>query len=106
MTSPLYQKKNQIAEDLRMLENGFLPESCFYKIDTSLYIDNSKIQYNKRYKEPQYFMNKLPRGMRNMHGMDTYCQKLADEAMTPLQAMLLRQQPDPDSVISLYMPIY
>lgn len=76
---------------MKELQNGELPFELDYRKKEPVDIDWSRVFYNTFQKSPEYFESKFPSGMTSIPGFDKYLEQLSDNALTPLQAIELRQ---------------
>lgn len=74
------------------LNNGILPDELNFSLKNEDPLDLEKVRYNTFYKDPEYYKSKLPKAIRNMPGADAIAQNMADNADTPLEAILKRQK--------------
>jgi hypothetical protein len=91
----------RVANTISELKKGRVPPTLFYKLaeeqDT---IDWSKLQYNSRYKSPEYFKSKLPKGYEQIPGFNEIIQEIAEKAISPLEEMDMRRREfNNDSII-------
>ena len=77
-----------IAQDLELLKMGLIPAGFNYDIKKTESIDWRKLEYNNRYKQPQFYYNKLPKAVKNLPGIYSHCEKLASYNVSPLESLL------------------
>jgi len=77
-----------IAQDIELLAMGLIPAGFNYDIKKTETIDWRKLEYNSRYKQPQFYYNKMPKAVRNLPGMFSYCEKMASYNVSPLESLL------------------
>lgn len=77
-----------ISQDIELLAMGLIPAGFNYDIKKTETIDWRKLEYNSRYKQPEYYHNKLPKAVRNLPGLWEYCEKLASYNVSPLESLL------------------
>ena len=78
--------------DIEMLNRGILPDSLNFNINQNNEIDVYKIAYNLRYKTTEYWESKFPDGYQNIPGFDKIIEKIAEEALSPLEEISLKQE--------------
>jgi len=78
--------------DIEMLNRGILPDSLNFNINQNQEIDVYKIAYNLRYKTTEYWESKFPDGHQNIPGFDRIIEKIAEEALSPLEEISLKQE--------------
>ena len=78
--------------DIEMLNRGILPDSLNFNINQNQEIDIYKIAYNLRYKMTEYWESKFPDGHQNISGFDRIIEKIAEEALSPLEEISLKQE--------------
>ena len=78
--------------DIEMLNRGILPDSLNFNSNPSQEIDVYKIAYNLRYKTTEYWESKFPDGYQNIPGFDKIIEKIAEEAISPLEEISLKQK--------------
>lgn len=77
------------AQDIELLSLGLIPASLNYNIQkTETIIDWAKLEYNSRYKNPNYYFNKLPKAVRNLPSMYNHCEKMALNSVSPLESLM------------------
>ena len=81
---------NQVKKDIKMLNEGELPDSFNFFIKRNDPIDWEKVKYNSLYKDFSYYENKLPKGYESIAGFDKIIQSMADHSITPSEEMDLR----------------
>ena len=77
-----------VAQDLELLAMGLIPVGFTYNIKKTETIDWSKLEYNSRYKNANFYYNKLPKAVRNLPGIINHCEKLASYNVSPLESLL------------------
>ena len=78
--------------DIEMLNRGILPDSLNFNSNQNQEIDVYKIAYNLRYKTIEYWESKFPDGYQNIPGFDKIIEKIAEEAISPLEEISLKQE--------------
>ena len=78
--------------DIEMLNRGILPDSLNFNINQNQEIDIYKIAYNLRYKTTEYWESKFPDGYQYIPGFDRIIEKIAEEALSPLEEISLKQE--------------
>ena len=78
--------------DIDLLNKGILPDSLNFSLNQNNEIDVYKIAYNLRYKTTEYWESKFPDGFQNIPGFDKIIEKIAEEAITPLEEITLKQE--------------
>jgi hypothetical protein len=82
-----------------MLERGELPKELdFTNSDLQQVVDLDKLLYNAFYRSYDYFESRFPKGYDSIPGFDKIIQQMADEAVTPLEAITARQNNSVDSI--------
>lgn len=90
---------NQISVDLQLLNKGIIPESMNYNLSKTESLDWSKLVFNGRINDPDFYYNKLPKSIQSLPNMDKFCIELAEQAdESPLEQML-RRKSEPDHLI-------
>ena len=76
------------------LEKGILPPELFFgaKVEQQEEIDWEKVRYNTFYKDNDYFLNKLPKPIHKLPGIEKIVEDMRETALTPLEEMELRQK--------------
>ena len=77
-------------KDIELLNRGILPDSLNF--NQTREIDIYKVAYNLRYKTTEYWESKFPDGYQNIPGFDKIIEKIAEEAISPLEEITLKQQ--------------
>ena len=77
--------------DIEMLNRGILPDSLKFNNPCSEF-DIYKVAYNLRYKTPEYWAYKFPEGHESIPGFDKIFEKIAEEALSPLEEITLIQE--------------
>lgn len=78
--------------DIEMLNRGILPDSLNFNINQTNEIDMYKLAYNLRYKTTEYWESKFPDGYQYIPGFDKIIEKITEEAISPLEEILLKQE--------------
>ena len=78
--------------DIEMLNCGILPNSLNYTINQEPDIDIYKLSYNLRYKTTEYWENKFPSGFTSIPGFDKIIEKIAENALSPLEEINLIEE--------------
>ena len=78
--------------DIDLLNKGILPDSLNFNLNQNNEIDIYKIAYNLRYKTTEYWESKFPDGYQNIPGFDKIIEKIAEEAISPLEEITLKQE--------------
>ena len=81
-----------IAQDIELLAMGLIPAGFTYNIKKTETIDWSKLEYNSRYRNPNYYYNKLPKSVQNLPGIYNHCEKMASYNISPLESLLQLEQ--------------
>ena len=76
------------AQDIELLVLGLIPASLNYNLKKTETIDWAKLEYNSRYKNPNYYYNKLPKAIKNLPGLYDHCEKMAQNSISPLQSLM------------------
>lgn len=76
--------------DIELLNRGILPDSLNF--NQTREIDIYKVAYNLRYKTTEYWESKFPDGYQNIPGFDKIIEKIAEESITPLEEITLKQE--------------
>jgi hypothetical protein len=84
----------KVNQDIKDLNNGILPDSLNFSLKPKEFDlkDLAELQYNAFYRSYEFFEKKFPKGYESIPGFDKVIQSMADNALTPLQEMELRQQ--------------
>ena len=77
-------------KDIELLNRGILPDSLNFNQKQEF--DIYKVAYNLRYKTTEYWESKFPDGYQNIPGFDKIIEKIAEESLTPLEEITLKQQ--------------
>ena len=77
-------------KDIELLNRGILPDSLNFNQKQEF--DIYKVAYNLRYKTTEYWESKFPDGYQNIPGFDKIREKIAEESLTPLEEITLKQQ--------------
>ena len=77
--------------DIELLNRGILPDSLNFSNQRQEF-DIYKVAYNLRYKTTEYWESKFPDGYQNIPGFDKIIEKIAEESLTPLEEITLKQQ--------------
>jgi hypothetical protein len=91
-----------IAQDIELLAMGLIPAKFNYDIKKTETIDWRKLEYNSRYKQAQFYYNKLPKAVRNLPGLYEHCEKLASYNVSPLESLLQLETGERDPKDVLY----
>ena len=78
--------------DIELLNCGILPDSLNFNGNQSQEFDIYKVAYNLRYKTTEYWESKFPNGYQNIPGFDKIIEKIAEEALSPLEEISLKQE--------------
>lgn len=79
--------------DIELLNRGILPDSLNFNGNQSQEFDIYKVAYNLRYKTTEYWESKFPNGYQNIPGFEKIIEKIAEEALTPLEEInLIREK--------------
>lgn len=78
--------------DIELLNRGILPDSLNFNNKNCEQFDIYKVAYNLRYKSIEYWGNKFPDGHQNIPGFDKIIEKIAEEALSPLEEITLIQE--------------
>ena len=76
------------AQDIELLALGLIPASLNYNLQKTETLDWSKLEYNARYKNPNYYYNKTPKAVRNLPGIYNHCEKMALNNVSPLESLM------------------
>jgi hypothetical protein len=86
----MYIKMNR---DIELINKGILPDSLNYSgIHQNQELDLEKLVYNLRYKTTEYWESKFPSGFSSIPGFDKIIEKIAEEALSPLEEIDLLSQ--------------
>ena len=77
--------------DIEMLNRGILPDSLKFNNPCPEF-DIYKVAYNLRYKTPEYWASKFSEGDESIPGFDKIFEKIAEEALSPLEEITLIQE--------------
>lgn len=77
---------------MQELQNGDLPSELDYRPQGTVEIDWSQVYYNTFMKTPEYFESKFPSGMVGIPGFSKVLETMAENALSPLEAMELRHE--------------
>ena len=83
-------KRNLGCQISNMLDNDVIPDSLNFTLEPKDNIDWSKLNYED-YKTPEYYASKLPNGWQSIPGFDKVFEDMANQATTPLEEMIRRQ---------------
>lgn len=78
--------------DIELLNLGILPDSLNFNGNQNQVLDINKVAYNLRYKTTEYWESKFPTGYQNFPGFDKIIEKIAEDALTPLEEINLIQE--------------
>jgi hypothetical protein len=78
--------------DIELLNRGILPDSLNFNSDKNHEFDIYKVAYNLRYKTTEYWESKFPDGFQNIPGFDRIIEKIAEDAISPLEEITLIQE--------------
>ena len=67
---------------------GLIPAGFNYDIKKTESIDWRKLEYNSRYKNPDFYYNKLHKAIKNLPGIYAHCMRLAENNVSPLESLL------------------
>ena len=76
------------AHDVELLALGLIPASLNYNAQQKETLDWSKLEYNARYKTPEYYYNRLPKAVKNLPGLWGHCEYMAKNGVSPLESLL------------------
>ena len=77
-------------KDIELLNRGILPDSLNFNKTPEF--DIYKVAYNLRYKTTEYWESKFPDGYQNIPGFDKIIEKIAEDAISPLEEITLIQE--------------
>ena len=77
---------------IKQLKKGQLPPELNFTNTQQSDIDWSKVQYNAFYRSPTFFESKFEPGWENIPGFDKVIKAMTDNAQSPLEEMIERQQ--------------
>jgi hypothetical protein len=77
-------------KDIELLNRGILPDSLNFNKTPEF--DIYKVAYNLRYKTTQYWESKFCDGYQYIPGFDKIIEKIAEESLTPLEEITLKQE--------------
>ena len=84
---------SDFAKIIKQLKNGELPPELDFRKQEQQQIDWRKLQFNAFYRSPTFFESKFPSGwVDTLPGFDQIIETMADNAKTPLDEMIERQQ--------------
>ena len=83
---------SDFANIIKKLKNGELPPELDFRKQEQQQIDWGKMKYNAFYKSPTFFESKFEPGWESIPGFDKIIHAMADNAKTPLEEMIERQQ--------------
>ena len=78
--------------DIELLNRGILPDSLNFNNKNCEQFDIYKVAYNLRYKTTEYWESKFPEGFENIPGFDRIIEKIAEDAISPLEEITLIQE--------------
>jgi hypothetical protein len=78
--------------DIEMLNRGILPDSLNFGLQQNNEIDVYKLAYNLRYKTTEYWESKFPVGHQSIPGFERIIEKIAEESISPLEEISLKQE--------------
>ena len=78
--------------DIELLNRGILPDSLNFNRKNCEQFDIYKVAYNLRYKTTEYWQSKFPEGFENIPGFDKIIDKIAEDAISPLEEITLIQE--------------
>ena len=78
--------------DIELLNRGILPDSLNFNRKNCEEFDIYKVAYNLRYKTTEYWQSKFPEGFENIPGFDKIIDKIAEDAISPLEEITLIQE--------------
>ena len=78
--------------DIELLNRGILPDSLNFNNNKNQEFDIYKVAYNLRYKTTEYWQSKFPEGFENIPGFDKIIDKIAEDAISPLEEITLIQE--------------
>ena len=78
--------------DIELLNRGILPDSLNFNNKNCEQFDIYKVAYNLRYKTTEYWESKFPEGFENIPGFDKIIEKIAEDAISPLEEITLIQE--------------
>jgi len=87
---------NSITKDIKDLNSGILPDTLNFSLtqrpfDIKDLQKVKELQYNAFYKSFEYHESKFPKGHEGIPGFDKIIQSIADNSLSPLEEMELRQ---------------
>ena len=91
-----------ISQDIELLAMGLIPAGFNYDIKKTETIDWRKLEYNSRYKQAQFYYNKLHKAVRNLPGIYEHCVRLAENNVSPLESLLQLESGTRDAKDVLY----
>ena len=78
--------------DIELLNRGILPDSLNFGLQQNNEIDVYKLAYNLRYKTTEYWESKFPVGHQSIPGFERIIEKIAEESISPLEEISLKQE--------------
>jgi hypothetical protein len=87
----------QVKSDIKMLNNGLLPEGLNYGVKQNEVIDWEKVKYNSLYRDYTYYEKKFADGYDSIMGFDKIIETMAMNSMTPLEEINLRTEKNVDN---------
>ena len=85
--------------DIEMLNRGILHDSLNFNRKNCEEFDIYKVAYNLRYKTTEYWESKFPDGYQNIPGFDKIIEKIAENAISPLEEITLIQEESNKKII-------
>ena len=85
--------------DIELLNRGILPDSLNFNNKNCEQFDIYKVAYNLRYKTTEYWESKFPEGFENIPGFDRIIEKIAEDAISPLEEITLIQEESNKKII-------
>lgn len=82
---------SNIIADLELLDRGILPAAFCYDLKCTEEIDFTMLEYNSKYKTPQWHFYKLPPAIREIPNIEKLCAHIAEISESPLRLMMERQ---------------
>ena len=83
---------SDFANIIKQLKNGELPPELDFRKQEQQQIDWRKLQFNAFYRSPTFFESKFEPGWQNIPGFEKVIKSMADNAQSPLEEMIERQQ--------------
>lgn len=90
---------NQILVDLQLLNKGILPEKFNYDLTKTETLDWSKLVFNGRIHDPDFYYNKLPKSIQTLPNIEKFCIELAEQANESPLEQIMRRKTEPDHFI-------